>query len=217
MKDSAEVNTAPPSTREPLSDPFQTKELFSAQRSTSKFTTSGFAALGKTSTSPFSTLGFSSKTSKIKIPDPTICVDDCRERSGNTNTQAEHAMLNAVNPATQGFGVLDTSTSSISGSSNFNSLGSVVFGSGFGQASNGGTKLSSFAAPVGDANWGDPSGSHNTFGAPANEEEEEDNSESEEYGSAETENNDDSCEVDCRFQQQDGKFSAERYGLLLTM
>lgn len=104
-----------------------------------------------------------------------------------------------------GFGALGSSATSVLGSSGFSSLGSGVFGTGFGQAFNGGTKLSSFAAPVGDANWGDQGGSTNLFGAPATDEE-EDNSESEEYGLVETDRNDESCEVDCRFQQQDGKF-----------
>jgi hypothetical protein len=184
--------------------------LFSAEGSTSKFTSSGFAALAGTPISPFSALGFS-KISKIKPFVPLIHDDDCKEQSGNINTQAEHARLNAINPTTQGFGALGTPASNISGSSSYKALGDV-FGSGFGQASNGGTKLSSFAAPIGDAKWGDRSWLHNTFGAPAKEEEEEDNSGSDEYGFVETENNDENGEVDCRFQQQDGNYPRSNMG-----
>ena len=85
------------------------------------------------------------------------------------------------------------------------SLGNGSFGTGFGQVFNAGTKLSSFAAPIGDAKWGDHSGSTNLFGALPKDEEEE-NSESEEYGLIDAENNDESYEVVCRLQQQDGKF-----------
>lgn len=93
----------------------------------------------------------------------------------------------------------------ILGPSGFGSLGSGVFGTGFGQVFNTGTKLSSFAAPVGDAKWGDQGGSTNLFGAPSKDEEEE-NSESEEYGLIDAENNDECYEVVCRLQQQDGRF-----------
>lgn len=102
-----------------------------------------------------------------------------------------------------GFGASKGSTVSVLGPSGFGSLGSGIFGTGFGQVFNAGTKLNSFAAPIGDAKWGDQGGSKNLFGAPAQDDEEE-NSESEEYGLIDAENNDDSYEVVCKLQQQNG-------------
>lgn len=121
---------------------------------------------------------------------------------------AEDVGSNALNPTIPlGFGASKDSTITFLGSSGFSSLGSSIFGAGFGQGLNSGTKLSSFAAPVGDAKWGAQGGSANLFGALAKDEE-EDNSESEEYGLIDAEN-DESYDVACKFQQQDGKFHLE--------
>lgn len=80
----------------------------------------------------------------------------------------------------------------------------TTFGGGFGNTFRG-TKLSSFAAPVGDAKWGGEGGEVTSFGAPAKEEEGDERSESEEEGLGDAAKEQEGGEFSDKFQQQDGK------------
>lgn len=207
MSSVSPVLTIPqPTVPAPPSAPSKVRDSPLTHSSTTTRPSSGFAALSGASGSPFSTIGSPSKTSKLR---PFEAPADDAKRRGQLEKPimpTEEATLNATKPSSPlGLGTSGSSAVNLLGPSSFSSLGSGVFGTGFGQAFNGGTKLGSFAAPVGDAKWGDQGGSTNLFGAPAKDEE-NDNSGSEEHGLVEIDNNDEGYEVDCRFQQQDGKF-----------
>lgn len=88
--------------------------------------------------------------------------------------------------------------------STLNNSTGATFGASFGNAFGGGTKLSSFAAPVGDAQWGSSGGNTRLFGAPAKDEE-EGKSDSEAEGVVDTVKEQEGVEVSDMFQQQDSK------------
>ncbi len=180
------------------------RDRLSTQYTHSASASSGFAGLSRAPTLPFSAINVSSGTSKPRPHEALGDDAECKDLLGKEMKPTDDSKRGAAQPA-MGFGTLGSSSSTILGLSSFNSLGSAAFGSGFGQALNGGTKLSSFAAPVGDAKWGGQDGLTNLFGAQAKEEEEEDISGSEDCGFVDTEQNEESGEVDGRFQQQDGK------------
>ena len=207
MSSSSPVLTHPqPTVPAPQPAPSQIRDSRLTQSPATVRPSSGFAALAGAPSSLFSTPGPSCKTSSLRTFKAPF--DDARRpcQLEKAIVPTEEATLTATEPnSPPGLGPLGSSAVGILGPSSFSSLGSGVFGTGFGRAFNGGTKLSSFAAPVGDAKWGDQGGSTNLFGAPAKDEE-NDNSESEEHGVVESDNNDEGFEVDCRFQQQDGKF-----------
>lgn len=105
---------------------------------------------------------------------------------------------------TSGFGVIGASAFGASGALQLGGLGSSGFGSGFSSGFGGATRLTSFAAPTGDTNWGGESGSARTFGAPVQDLEEEDHSESEvELESVREEGSDGKTS---KFQHKDGKY-----------
>lgn len=84
-------------------------------------------------------------------------------------------------------------------------FGGSVFGGGFQGGFSGGTKLSSFAAPTGDAKLGLGNGAVKPIGSPRRDIEEDDldsDGGGEDVGQNERE--EDEEEVDGRFQQQDG-------------
>lgn len=193
----------------PHLDPFNCKDTLLARSSTSKTSSSGFTPLPATSLPSSSNEDFPSKISRIKPLDASVDASRNGNRSEKTSMPEEEVAPNspASNTPPRAGAIQDPTLSSL-GPSGFSSLGSGVFGTGFGQAFHNGTKLSSFAAPVGDAKWGDQGGSTNLFGSPAKDEE-EDNSESEEDGPIDTENNDESYEVMTRFQQQDGNLHSK--------
>lgn len=99
---------------------------------------------------------------------------------------------------------MSTSTNDSYRASKFSSFRNSSFGGGFGTAFNGRTPLSSFAAPVGDANWGDRAGLIGNFATPNNQEEENGDSDSDDC-LGEVAKDDETSKVDGRFQQQDGK------------
>lgn len=191
-------------------DSFDGRDSLAKPSSTSPVPSSDLALLSSTSDSPLKIEDFSAPVSNKNSLDTSANCARNRNRSEKTSEPREGVRSSASDHSIPlGFGALKGSTVGVLGSSGFgSSLGNSGFGTGFGQVFNAGTKLSTFAAPVGDAKWGDQSGSTNLFGAPAKEEEEE-NSESEEYGLIDAENNDESYEVICRLQQQDGRFFLE--------
>ena len=90
------------------------------------------------------------------------------------------------------------------GVSSLGSLGASAFGSGFGSAFGAAPKLTSFAAPTGDAKWAGSAGEIKQFGAPAHDTEEEEVSGSDDGGGSN--NVEESDETGGRFQQQGGRF-----------
>lgn len=98
---------------------------------------------------------------------------------------------------------MSTSTNDSYRASKFSSFRNSSLEGGFGTAFNGRTPLSSFAAPVGDANWGDRAGLIGNFAAPTNQEENDDSDSDD--GLGEVGKDDETSKVDGRFQQQDGK------------
>lgn len=89
-----------------------------------------------------------------------------------------------------------------------------MFGTGFGSGFGNGTKLTSFAAPVGDAKLGHANGGLKSIGSPSHgenlDEDEDENSdgEGEGFGDEAAERRD---EGEDKFHQQDGKSSALIY------
>lgn len=167
---------------------------------------SGLAGPSATSYPPSRSEDFHSKIVNTEGIDAVV--DNARNRNRSETISKSVQEVGTSTPdhsLSLGFGASKGSNLSVLSPSGFGSLGTGIFGTGFGHVFNAGTKLSSFAAPRGDANWGDQGGSTNLFGAPAKDEEEE-NSENEEYGPIDAENNDETYEVVCRLQQQDGNF-----------
>ena len=195
-----------PSLSVPFSASFDDRGSHPKRSSTSITPPSGLARPSAVSY-PFSiSEDFHSKIVNTKGID--AAVDNARNRSRSEKISKSVEQIGTSAPdhsPSLGFGASKGSNLSILAPSGFGSLGSGIFGTGFGHVFNAGTKLSSFAAPIGDANWGEQGGSTNIFGASAKDEE-EDNSECEEYGLLDAENNDETYEVVCRLQQQDGKF-----------
>lgn len=174
------------------------------------FVTFGFALLDPT-ISPFGTLS----------PSPTTTDNNAKTfgsttpwRNNTEDLQPEEVPMekvdqfrNASSRATAlGFGTKGKSSFPSSSVSNPNAFGGATFGSGFGNAF-GGAKLSSFAAPIGDAKWGGGDGLVTSFGAPAKDEEDDERSESEEEGPGDALKEQEGCEVNDKFQQQDSKCS----------
>ena len=133
------------------------------QTSSSAFASSGFASMAG-STSPFGAAG---------------------SHLGSGESAFGSFAQSALKP-TSGFGSSGTTAPG------FGSAPSSVFGSGLGSGFGGGLKLSSFAAPVGDANLGGASDAK-PFGAPADEEDNEDDedAEDEDGGAADQRSNED--------------------------
>lgn len=195
-----------PSLLVPFSSSFDDTVSSLQQSSTSATPPSNSARPLATSHSPSSSEGFHSK--KVNTKEIDAPVNDARNRNQSEKISKSIKAADTSAPEhslSLAFGAPQSSNMTVLGPSGFGSLGSGIFGTGFGHVFNAGTKLSSFAAPIGDANWGDQGGSTNLFGAPSKDEEEE-NSESEDYGLIDAENNDESYEVVCRLQQQDGRF-----------
>lgn len=83
-------------------------------------------------------------------------------------------------------------------------FGGSVFGGGFGGGFAAGGKLTSFAAPTGDAKVGTSNGTIRPIGSPTHQDHDEENSEGDGEGMTEDDNYGD--DVDERFQHKDGNF-----------
>lgn len=177
---------------------------------------SGFAALAGSSTSPFGTLGLASKTAqttsfgfKSTHPNPEI---PHKSKLQTKSTDHPEDIKDGGAPSN------GSPTSETSGPSAFSlpegtklhSFGNSTFGSGFGTAFKGGIKLSSFAAPVGDAKWGDENGETIPFAAPSKDEGDE-RSESEDDAIEDFTRDEEIGDADSRFQQQDGMYKSMIY------
>ena len=199
----------PPSAdQRPLADGDITSQQ--TQTSTAAFASSGFAALSGSSTSPFGTLG--AKTISINAsPFASVIASDVQRLGGSEMTSKElKAATNgtfgsaAANTAS-GFSAIGPPNFSTAGATNLRTFGGSTSGSGFGSGFGGAPKLTSFAAPTGDAKWGSDSPEVKRFGAPNQDPEDEESSgcgdEAEETKAEQNE------EADGRFQQQGSKFT----------
>ncbi|MCJ1469952.1 hypothetical protein MMC07_008597 [Pseudocyphellaria aurata] len=167
------------------------------------FLTAGFPPLPDPSKSPFGNLKPSPKTTDSVAPFKPILWRKDRENQqpGDVPMEKLDQVQGTSSGATTsaslpGFGMKGPSSSALTP----NTFAPATFGSGFGQAS-GGAKLSSFAAPVGDAKWG--GGGKVAFGAPAKDEEDDGRTESEEEGLGDATKEQEGGEVSDKFQQRD--------------
>lgn len=175
------------------------------QTSASAFASSGFAALSGSTKSPFGTLDPSSTTSNVSpfgaVKPAQAALSGFGGSSANTSeTTSRGGFGGATTTATtSGFG---STGASISGSSGFGTLGDSAFGAGFGSAFGGGARLTSFAAPSGDANLGGGAPVR-AFGARGEDEVDEDNEDNGEDGEDDSKANG-VQKTDARFHQQEG-------------
>ena len=175
------------------------------QTSASAFASSGFAALSESTTSPFGTLNPSSTTSNVSPFGAARPAQTPLSAFGGTPANKTEATSSGgfggatTTATTSGFGSIGAS---ISGSSGFGTLGGSTFGSGFGSGFGGGAKLTSFAAPGGDAKLGGGA-SVRAFGTRGEDEEDEDNEDNGEDGEDDSKANG-VQETDARFHQQEG-------------
>ena len=181
-----------------------------SQTSGDAFASSGFAALTGSSTSPFGTLGGSSAAATGSPFGSAGVSTSGRPETDNHEHQKPAAAANGgfsafVNNSSTGFGSTDQSPFGTSGSSKTSFFGGLVFGSAFGGPLSGGSRLTSFAAPTGDAKLGISNGAIKPIGSPKRDEDEDENSESEGEGAAENRKDEETEEADGRFQHQDGR------------
>ena len=187
-----------------------------SQTSSTAFATSGFAAHSNSTTSPFGTLSASFTNTATTSPfgSPTMISGTGRQSPGG-------AVGLKIEPNQNGSSYMFAKTSMLdpvpAGPSPFSSatngiFGGSVFGSGFGIGIGGGNRLTNFAAPTGDTNFGSPNGMPKPVGSPRREGDEDTDSEDEDVGSGENEN-ESGNNVEGYFQRQDGR--SQRFHLMI--
>ena len=180
-----------------------------SQRSADAFASSGFAALAGSSASPFGILRGPS-TAATASPFTSAGYTSRRAENGLDETLKPEAASNggfstfASNSSTP-FGSTDQSLLGSSGSNKTSVFGGSVFGSSFGGPLGGASRLTSFAAPTGDAKLGFSNGALQPIGSPKRDPDEDEKSESEAEGAVESKKDAEIEEADGRFQHQDGK------------
>lgn len=184
--------------------------------SANAFASSGFAALAGSSTSPFGTLGGSSITASASPFASAGASNSGKTETGTQATQNKETAAGGgfgafVNSSSTGFGATDRSPFATSGSSKTGIFGGSVFGSAFGGPFGGGNRLTSFAAPTGNAKLGATNGAIKPIGSPKNDADDDENSESDGDVSADNKKDEETEEADGRFQHQDGKRKSPLY------
>jgi hypothetical protein len=176
-----------------------------AEKTATAFASSGFAALSSSSTSPFGALSAKSTTS-VASPFLSVTTSDMEgPRSSDLTGKEPKAVANgafgsAVTSTLSELGTVGSKSFGAAVTSNLHTFGGSTFGSGFGSAFVATSKLTSFAAPTGDAKWGSSTSEVRPFGAPAQDADDEEASGSEDdVQSNKAEEND---EANGRFQQQ---------------
>ena len=155
----------------PRKSPSNTTPHDLPQTSASAFAASGFASMSG-STSPFGALGSSSTGSKSPPPsEPTQASSSAFAASGFASMTGNASAFGAIGTKSTGSASPFAAATPQSG---FGSFGGKPLGSGLGSGFGGGSKLSSFAAPVGDAKL-DKSKEAKPFGAPASDSESDSN------------------------------------------
>ena len=175
------------------------------------FTTTGFALTSDSSTSPFGALNPSSTAndnassfgSAFWHHKPEVLHHNEASAEKVSQDRSASSGLTAP-PISLGFGTNGPSPFASSSVLTSNAFAGAAFGSAFGNTFPS-AKLSSFAAPVGDAKWGGGGGVVTSFGAPAKDEEDDERSESEEEGLGDAAKEQEVGEINEKFQQQDGK------------
>lgn len=153
----------------PTSSSSTTTQQKQIPSSTSAFDSSGFAKLAGSSGPPFSSIGTESATSP-----PTNLSTSPQERAKSPFPSTTTTQLSGfgalAGSGSGGFGSSKGFSVASSGASAFGgTLGGSAFGGGFSAGFGGGSKLSSFAAPTGDAKLG--TSKVKAFGASASDDE----------------------------------------------
>ena len=184
-----------------------------SQASADAFASSGFAALASSSTSPFGTLSGSLTAASASpfasagaLSSGKTEID--KKEALNTETSANGGFGAFVNSSSTAFGTTDQSPFGTSGSSKTGAFGGSVFGSAFGGPLSGGNRLTSFAAPTGNAKLGTSNGAVKPIGSPTRDGDEDENSDSDGEVSGENKKDEELEEADGRFQHQDGRRSS---------
>lgn len=180
-----------------------------SQTSADAFASSGFAALAGSSASPFGTLGGSSTaaSTSLFVSAGVFHLEKTqidKKEVQNTETAADGGFGAFLNSSSTGFGTTDRSPFATSGSRKTGVFGGSVFGSAFGGPFGEGSRLTSFAAPTGNAKLGTSNGAIMPIGSPAHDGDEDENSESDGEVSAVKQKDEETEEADGRFQHQDG-------------
>ena len=175
------------------------------------FASSGFAALAGSSTSPFGTLAGSSSA---VTGSPFAAAGVFNLGKAEADKKGAHDPKAATNGGfvtfvnnslSAGLGTTEKSPFDMSASNKTSVFGSSVFGSAFGGPLSGGSRLTSFAAPLGNANLNASNGAIKPIGPLKRDEDDCQNSESEGEGLAENKGDEETDEADGRFQHQDGR------------
>ena len=171
------------------------------------FASSGFTALAASSTSPFGTLGGSSTSSPFASAGffhPGRTKTDKRVAK-KIETVASDGVGTFVNSSSGSLDTTDQLQLGTAGLSQTSVFRGSVFGSAFGGPFGVGNRLTSFAAPTGNAKFGASNGIIKPIGSPEHDREEDENSESDGGSSAENKKDEEAEEADGRFQHQDGR------------
>lgn len=177
------------------------------------FASSGFAALACSSTSPFGALGIPSTVTTASpfasagVP-KSVKAEAYNKVAQKIETDSNSGLSAFTKSPTTGFGTSDQPPSGTSGSNMTGVFGGSVFGSAFGGPFGGANRLTSFAAPTGNANFGASNGAIKLIASPKHDGDKGENSESEGEVSAENKKDEETEEVDERFQHQDGRHTA---------
>lgn len=169
----------------------------------SAFASSGFASFASSSNSPFSAAG---STPEAAMPRASAAVEpSAAETSEPQNPAPEPSggFGSFAKMQSSGFGTNPRSPFATVATNTGGVFGQSVFGSSFGSGFATGSKLSSFAAPIGDARLGSANGSVKPSGTSNNESDEKPGSESEGDREDYQSRDDETSEADDRFQHQD--------------
>lgn len=174
------------------------------QASSDAFASPGFATLAGSSTSPFGTLG-GSLTAASASPFASAGTFNLAKKAQKTETSANGGFGAFVKSSSTGVGTTDQSPFGTSVSSETGVFGGSVFGSAFGGPFSRENRLTSFAAPTGNAKLGTVNGAIKPIGSPTRDGDEDENSDSDGEVLAENKKDEEPEEADGRFQHQDGR------------
>ncbi|KAL8680863.1 MAG: hypothetical protein Q9186_002982 [Xanthomendoza sp. 1 TL-2023] len=185
-------------------------DQITSSKAPTSFASSGFAAMSGSSTSPFGAFG-GSKTSVFgSKPAPNLSAagpaNFGMDGSQKMQTSATSTFSNSASPfLTSSSATAGTGFGMNGAAAKPTGFGGSVFGTGFGNATAGAPRLSSFAAPTSDVAIPKPTENTAAFGALADDSAEEDGGSEGDANPEETDVGDD--ETDSRFQQQEGKLN----------
>ena len=169
----------------------------------SAFASSGFASFASPSTSPFGAVSAPSKP-------PTLNKSAFAAVPAVEKPEAPDSVLignkgfgSFAKVQSSGFGTAQVSPFGVAGSVGGGTFGGSVFGGGFGGSFGSGSKLTSFAAPTGDAKLGSANGTTKPIGSSGRDNEDKDGSESESEGEEDQGKEDEFSEANDGFQHQD--------------